>query len=61
MSDDGEGVAPEFTEADERAWVTFATSLIYQLEVKVAADQADRMLAELRKRRTPERKEGPYR
>ncbi len=55
---------PEFIEADERAGVSFACAYRYSKDnwqPANAAAFADGLLAELRKRRPAERKEGPYR
>lgn len=55
-------IEPEFTEADERAWAAFACAAVAHYSGhKEAAEYADRLLAELRKRRPAKRKEGPYR
>lgn len=59
---------PDFTEADERAWVAFAAARSaapmvsgYSRDAREVASFADSVLAELRKRRPAEHKEGPYR
>jgi hypothetical protein len=58
-----EASEPDFTEADERAWVAFACAAVVGTgySVKDVAAHADRLLVELRLRRPAERKEGPYR